>query len=59
MSCNRSDDEGLPVYTDRVVNIAIHEFLHSYCNPLADKYYDEMEENARIFFDLNRGSPKR
>ena len=54
MSCNRSDDEGLPVYTDRVVNIAIHEFLHSYCNPLADKYYDEMEENARIFFDLNR-----
>ncbi len=35
-----------------VTETLIHEFNHSYCNPMVEKYWKELEKNAGKIFDL-------
>ena len=36
------DSVGLPYFEDYIIETIIHEFSHSYCNPICLKYKDEM-----------------
>jgi len=46
----RFDDEGIPVVGDDIVGTVVHEFCHSYTNPLVDKYAEQLEPaGGRIF----------
>ena len=36
------DDEGLPRFDASVVSTIVHEFCHSYCNPLIDAHLDAL-----------------
>lgn len=44
------DGKGIPVIGDDIVPTVVHEFCHSYTNPLVDKYADQLEPaGSRIF----------
>lgn len=46
------DSTDLPIYTvDDYLQILVHEFNHSYANPLIDKYEQQLEPSGRIIFD--------
>lgn len=54
ISCCQVDDGGNLFYnTDIVVPIIVHEFCHSYCNPLNARYWNGMKKNATAVFKLN------
>src|SRR6185503_20662834 len=42
-----TDADGKPTFGEDVVPTVVHEFCHSYCNPLVDARMDEMAESAR------------
>ena len=46
----RTDSLGYPDYSDNVLSLIIHEYNHSFCNPLIDKYYKKMQKNAEKSF---------
>jgi len=56
----------MPIFEDWIVKTIIHEFCHSFCNRLIDKYYSQLQKKAKEFFKLQRrqmefmayGSPK-
>ncbi|MDH6356139.1 hypothetical protein M2132_002502, partial [Dysgonomonas sp. PH5-45] len=54
-----TDSVGTPVYSPRITSIIIHEYNHSYCNPLIAKYYDDMADNAETAFSLVKGVMQR
>jgi len=37
------DAEGLPVFSGDFLDTMVHEFVHSYTNPLVKKYYSQLE----------------
>ena len=39
---NSVDSLGLPYFDDRQLQVVIHEFSHSYCNPICRQHEDEM-----------------
>jgi hypothetical protein len=46
-------EHGEPVYRDKNANISlntVHEFCHSFCNPLIDQIYTEIENQANSLF---------
>jgi hypothetical protein len=45
-----TDEEGQPSFDERVLSTVVHEFSHSYCNPLVDKYAEELEPFAKPIF---------
>lgn len=49
----QSDSLQHPIYSKRNISLIVHEFNHSFCNPLADIVYDQMEKRADEFFTLN------
>jgi hypothetical protein len=49
----RTDSLGFPVFkADEYSGVIIHEFCHSFCNPLIEKYYSEMQSSAEKLFKL-------
>ncbi len=46
----RFDGEGIPVFTGRIVPTVVHEFCHSYTNPIVDGHADKLEPAARRMF---------
>jgi hypothetical protein len=49
--CARNSDSlGFPTFSDKNNSVIIHEFAHSFCNPLIDKYYSGMEKSAGKLF---------
>ncbi|MFZ2148091.1 MAG: DUF4932 domain-containing protein [Sedimentisphaerales bacterium] len=44
-----SDDKGLPVFDPSVLETVIHEFSHSYVNPLTAKYKTEIDKYAKLY----------
>ena len=44
-----TDDKGLPVFDSSVVWVVVHEFCHSYVNPLTSKYKTEIDKYAKLF----------
>jgi hypothetical protein len=50
-SC-RADSSGQPSYSNRVSSTIIHEFNHSFCNPLIDVNYPAMQSITNSMFNL-------
>ena len=53
ISC-ASYTDGKVSYNSSVLAIVIHEFCHAYCNPLVDKYWLQMADNAEETYSLRR-----
>lgn len=50
-----TDSLGVPKYDPETeIPITIHEYCHSYCNPLIDAYYTQLENSANKSFKLVR-----
>ena len=47
----KTDNLGQPVYTNDVIATIIHEYNHSFCNPLIDDFFSEMEPAAVKFYN--------
>lgn len=47
-----TDSVGYPVYSPRLLETIIHEFNHSFCNPLADEFYPQMKGVTNEFYNL-------
>lgn len=47
----KTDSLGMPVYDDTFVPTVIHEFNHSFINPLIDAHYQNMEAAATLIFE--------
>ncbi len=48
----RTDSLKNPIYSVNTISTIIHEFNHSFCNPLIDANYDKMDKQASKFFKL-------
>jgi len=44
------DPDGLPLFNESVIETVIHEFCHSYVNPLVDKYEADLKKNGEKLF---------
>ena len=54
MGCADVDDGDNIYYTiPASLPILVHEFNHSYCNPLNEEFWDEMKEAVTAFFEPN------
>jgi hypothetical protein len=42
LGAGKFDAGGLPVFEDQTAALAAHEFCHSYCNPLIDRFADKL-----------------
>ncbi|MBO4619052.1 MAG: DUF4932 domain-containing protein [Victivallales bacterium] len=51
IGCCRVDENGTFFYYEKaVLPIVIHEFCHSYCNPLMDRFWSSMSQTAEKVF---------
>ena len=46
------DSLGYPTYSIDMMEMVIHEYNHSFCNPLIDTFFPQMEKGATNFFKL-------
>jgi hypothetical protein len=49
------DDSGLPIFDASTTGIVAHEFCHSYCNPLVDRFADRLLPPAEKIFPRRKG----
>jgi hypothetical protein len=47
-----TDEEGLPRFDDRVLGTVVHEFCHSFANPVVDGHAAELEAAGQAIFPL-------
>jgi hypothetical protein len=47
----QTDDEGYPVFDRSVLHVVVHEFCHSFCNPLVETRLDELEAPVQALFE--------
>ena len=47
-----TDDAGLPEFNDRVLGTVVHEFCHSFANPIVDRHVGELEDAGQAIFPL-------
>ena len=52
-SC-KADSLGMPVYSKNTVSTIVHEYNHSFCNPLIEANYSEMKKKSEKIFKLVR-----
>ncbi len=50
IGAERFDKRGVPVFDERIDSTVVHEFCHSYTNPLVDKYARQLESPGRRLF---------
>ncbi len=50
IGANRFDRDGLPVFTADHAGTVAHEFCHSYCNPLVDRFADKLTSAANKIY---------
>ncbi len=53
------DREGLPEFDSNIALTAVHEFAHSYANPLVDKHLDKMLDAAQRIFSTCEDEMRR
>jgi len=46
------DNNGTPMFDSNTVNIIVHEFCHSFVNPLVDMYYQKLDNAGKQLFPL-------
>lgn len=42
-----------PIYKPATLGVVIHEFCHSFCNPIVDEHYSAMMSKAQEFFRIH------
>ncbi len=47
-----TDDHGLPLFNERVLGTVVHEFCHSFSNPVVDRHAEELEDAGLAIFPL-------
>ncbi|MGB2908276.1 MAG: DUF4932 domain-containing protein, partial [Candidatus Aminicenantaceae bacterium] len=47
-----TDEGGVPRFNDRVLGTVVHEFSHSFANPVVDRHADELLEAGQAIFPL-------
>ncbi len=52
MGIQHIDSLGVPYYNQKAIPTIIHEFNHSFCNPLILLYFRDMEPHADKFYEL-------
>ncbi len=45
-----TDKQGNPQFDSQVIPTVVHEFCHSYCNPLVDKHASDLEASGKEIF---------
>jgi hypothetical protein len=55
----RTDSLGQPVYFKNQVSTIIHEYNHSFCNPLIDLYFADMEKQANRLYSKTSGELRK
>ena len=50
LGASGADGQGLPKFGSDAVSIVVHEFCHSYCNPLVDRHLRELEPSGDALF---------
>jgi len=55
----QTDSLGIPTFNNDYILLIIHEFSHSYCNPVIDKNYDILREKADEIFKPVKDKMKR
>ncbi len=59
MGVCKTDAEGKPDFDESVLDTIIHEFTHSYANPVVDKFAQKLEKPASIIFPFVEEAMKR
>lgn len=59
IGAGRFDDEGLPVFGTNVVPTIVHEFCHSYTNPIVDAFLDDLAPAGRAIYPTVAAKMKR
>jgi len=50
LGVTRFDEKGIPVFKNLSASLVVHEFCHSYTNPLVDKHLKELEPAGKRLF---------
>lgn len=45
-----TDSLDLPMFSPQFHNVVVHEFCHSFCNPIIDRYLDQLYPQAEKFY---------
>ncbi len=45
-----TDSQGNPQFSDQTIPTVVHEFCHSYCNPLVDRHAQELQASGKEIF---------
>ncbi|HZN37469.1 MAG TPA: DUF4932 domain-containing protein [Planctomycetota bacterium] len=52
LGCGNVDEEGRPMFGRMVVPTLVHEYCHSYCNPIVDEHLAAMKEAGDKLFEM-------
>ncbi len=47
----KTDEQGLPEFTHEAMPTVVHEFCHSYCNPLVDRHLAKLRPSGDALFE--------
>jgi len=51
----QTDKQGLPEFTSGTLPIVVHEFCHSYANPLVERHWAELQPSGDVLFEQVAG----
>jgi hypothetical protein len=51
IGCRAQDEDGMPEFSKRTVSTVIHEFCHSYTNPIVSASKDLLEDSGRKMYE--------
>jgi hypothetical protein len=54
LGASKFDSEGLPVFNEQTVSVIVHEFCHSYTNPLVDRFAEELLPSGEKLFSRRK-----
>jgi len=55
----RADSLGVPIFDNDNIILIIHEFSHSFCNPVIDNNYELFKDKATLIFEPVKDKMKR
>ena len=55
----RTDNEGMPQFGPEMLSTVVHEFCHSYTNPIVDRHADELQAAGEKIFPYVKAALRR
>ena len=59
IGARRTDSLGIPVFNNDKIVLIIHEFSHSFCNPVIDSNYELLKDKATLIFEPVKDKMRR